>query len=70
MPGSSGGVLAGMLLGERALLDEEVRRDYQTGGIMHILAISGLHISMLGSGLFMLLLHAMIRLRLRARTAF
>ena len=55
LPQASAGVLAGMLLGERALLDEEIKRDYQTGGIMHILAISGLHISMLGMGLFMLL---------------
>ncbi|MBQ9063451.1 MAG: DNA internalization-related competence protein ComEC/Rec2 [Eubacterium sp.] len=55
LPEESAGVLAGMLLGERALLDEETKRDYQTGGIMHILAISGLHISMLGMGLFMLL---------------
>ncbi|MBR2188062.1 MAG: ComEC/Rec2 family competence protein [Eubacterium sp.] len=55
LPEQSAGVLAGMLLGERALLDDEVRRNYQIGGIMHILAISGLHISMLGVGLFTLL---------------
>ena len=55
LPEDSAGVLAGMLLGERGLLDDEIRRDYQIGGIMHILAISGLHISMLGMGLFMLL---------------
>ncbi len=55
LPEDSAGVLAGMLLGERVLLDDEIRRDYQIGGIMHILAISGLHISMLGMGLFMLL---------------
>ena len=60
LPEESAGVLAGMLLGERVLLDDEIRRDYQIGGIMHILAISGLHISMLGMGLFMLLQYLFI----------
>ncbi len=46
------GVLCTMLLGEKSLLEEEIRQLYQTGGISHLLAISGLHISMVGGLLY------------------
>mgnify|MGYP000646506246 CR=1 FL=1 len=36
-----GGVLSTMLLGEKNLLDAEVKQLYRTAGISHILAISG-----------------------------
>lgn len=49
------GVLAAMLLGEKSGLDEEVKTLYQRAGISHILAISGLHVSLLGLGLYRLL---------------
>ena len=49
------GTLAVMVLGEKSLLDAEVKKQYQRAGIAHILVISGLHISMLGMGLFGLL---------------
>jgi len=49
------GVIASMLLGERALLSEETKELYRQGGISHILAISGLHVSMLGMALYELL---------------
>ena len=49
------GTLKAMLLGERTALDEEVRSLYLDGGIMHVLCISGLHVSMLGLGLYELL---------------
>lgn len=51
------GVLAAMLLGERSLLDKDVKRLYQDAGIAHLIAISGLHI-----GFFGLLLFRMLRL--------
>lgn len=41
-----------MSLGDKDLLPEEVKELYQQNGISHILAISGLHISMLCMGLF------------------
>ena len=44
-----------MLLGEKSGLDEDVKMRYQMAGMIHILAISGLHISVLGMGLFSLL---------------
>ena len=49
------GIYQAMLLGEKSSLDEEVKLRYQMAGMVHILAISGLHISVLGMGLFSLL---------------
>lgn len=46
------GVLAAMLLGDKSRLDEEIRDWYQAGGIAHMLAISGLHISLFGMALY------------------
>lgn len=47
-------VLKAMLLGEKGLLEEETRELYQGAGIVHILSISGLHLSLLGMGFFSL----------------
>ena len=49
------GILSAMLFGERAYLPEEDKELYQRTGVGHILVISGLHISLLGAGLFFLL---------------
>lgn len=48
-------ILSAMILGEKKGLDKEVKTLYQDNGIAHILAISGLHISLLGMGLYKLL---------------
>lgn len=49
------GVLSTMVLGDKELLEPETKEIYQKAGISHILAISGLHISILGMGLYGLL---------------
>lgn len=49
------GVLSTMVLGDKSLLDAEIKQLYQTAGISHILAISGLHISVIGMSLYRLL---------------
>ncbi len=54
-PVEKAGVLAAMMLGDKDLLPEEMKELYQQNGISHILAISGLHISMLCMGMFHLL---------------
>ncbi len=54
-PKEKAGVLSAMLLGDKDLLEEEIKELYQKNGISHILAISGLHISMLCMGLFRVL---------------
>ena len=53
--GSYAGIFQAMILGERRNLDAETKMQYQMAGIMHILAISGLHISFAGMGFFRLL---------------
>ena len=49
------GVMANMCLGDRSLLDKEWKTLYHDAGISHILAISGLHVSLFGMGVFHLL---------------
>lgn len=49
------GILAAMLLGEKGGLSQEIRDLYQSAGIIHILAISGLHIQIIGMGCYRLL---------------
>lgn len=48
--------LAGaMVLGDRTNLDADVKQLYQRNGIAHLIAISGLHIAMLGGTLYQML---------------
>ena len=49
------GVLSAMVLGDKEFLPEETRDLYQSAGISHILAISGLHVSMFGMALYRML---------------
>lgn len=51
----NGGILAAMLLGEKSEMDSEVKELYQNNGISHILAISGLHVSFIGLGVYRLI---------------
>ena len=53
--GETAPVFAAMVLGEKGELPKETKMLYQMAGIIHILAISGLHISLLGMGLYELL---------------
>jgi competence protein ComEC len=46
------GVLSTMALGDDSLLNDEIESLYQKAGISHILAISGLHISIVGMMLY------------------
>lgn len=49
------GVMKAALLGEKEGMDQEWKNLYQRNGIAHLLAISGLHLSMIGMGLYQLL---------------
>lgn len=55
MTAEDAGILAAMLLGEKGDMDADIKGLYQKSGIAHILAISGLHISLLGMGLYKML---------------
>lgn len=52
VPEREAGVLSAMLLGDKTSLDDGIRSLYGQSGIAHILAISGLHISLLGALLY------------------
>ena len=48
-------VMRTMLLGDSAGMDAEIKALYQRNGIIHILSISGLHISIIGLGAYKIL---------------
>ena len=49
------GIYRALLTGDKSAMDEDVRSLYQENGIAHILAVSGLHLSILGLGVYELL---------------
>lgn len=49
------GMMKAMILGQKGSLDKEMKELYQRNGIAHLLAISGLHISLVGMGLYRIL---------------
>lgn len=51
----SGRILAAMVTGDKADLSDETRTVFRNGGISHVLVISGLHLGILGMGLYRLL---------------
>ncbi len=55
LPEKEAALMQTILLGEKGSLDSEIKELYQRSGIAHILAISGLHVSVLGMGLYRLL---------------
>jgi competence protein ComEC len=50
-----GNSMSAILLGDKSGLDAEVRELYQKSGIGHVLAISGLHMTFIGMGLYKVL---------------
>lgn len=55
MPERTAGIMANMTLGSKNLADRDVKALYQKAGISHVLAVSGLHVSIFGMGLYRLL---------------
>lgn len=55
LPKRHAGVLIAMLLGDSGYGEAETKINYQAGGALHILSISGLHLSLLGMGAYRLL---------------
>lgn len=55
MNSREGGILTTMVLGDKELLGQETKKLYQVCGLSHILAISGLHISVIGLSVYQLL---------------
>ena len=57
-PEKEASVLSAMLLGDRTQLHERTKELYMQNGIIHILSISGLHITLIGMSLYKLLRRA------------
>ena len=55
LPSKEASVMKTMLLGEKSQIDAELKELYRRNGIAHVLAISGLHISLLGMGILKVL---------------
>lgn len=54
-PQKEASVLTAMLLGDKEELDQGIKELYRQNGIIHILSISGLHITMIGMSIYRLL---------------
>ena len=48
-------VLKAMLLGQNSLVDPLLKERYQAAGIIHVICVSGLHISLIGTAVFSIL---------------
>lgn len=55
LPPQDAGIYRALLTGDKSAMDEDIRSLYQENGIAHILAVSGLHLSILGLGVYELL---------------
>lgn len=55
LPGDEGGLLAGLLLGGRARLSSQLQEAFTDAGIVHVLAVSGMNISVVIAAVWMLL---------------
>lgn len=66
LPAKEASLMKTMLLGEKRAVDAELKELYQQNGIAHILAISGLHISLLGMTLYRLLKRLGVHTAIRA----
>ena len=68
-PAKEASLLKAMLLGEKNGLEEEIKELYRLNGLIHILAISGLHISLIGTAVSGILKKCGMPLWLRAPAA-
>ncbi len=65
LPQKEAGIITAMILGDKSVLDVDMKKLYQTGGISHILAISGLHITILGMALYHFLRYCDVNAKVR-----
>ena len=55
LPKEKSGILSAMIIGDKNNLEQDIKELYQQHGISHILAISGLHVSLIGMSLYNIL---------------
>lgn len=66
LPGEEGTLLASLTIGTKGLLDSDVKELLTDAGLSHILAISGLHISIVGGLVFKALKRLLVPVRISA----
>lgn len=52
LPAKAAGIITAITLGDKGLMETEWKTTYQEGGIAHIIAVSGLHITLIGMSLY------------------
>ena len=55
IPGSLGGIASALITGERGGISDEDEQALRDAGLAHVLAIAGLHMALMGGGIFWLL---------------
>lgn len=66
LPQEEASLINAVALGQRQYLDEDIKENFSIDGISHVLAVSGLHISILSSAFMALLLRCKVPRRLAA----
>ena len=52
LPGSTGGIASALITGDRGAISEEDEQALRDAGLAHVLAIAGLHMALVGLGVF------------------
>jgi len=52
LPGSTGGIASALITGDRGAISQEDEQALRDAGLAHVLAIAGLHMALVGLGLF------------------
>jgi competence protein ComEC len=52
LPGSTGGIASALITGNRSAISDEDERALRDAGLAHVLAIAGLHMALVGLGLY------------------
>lgn len=60
LSGENGGLLCGILLGDKSGVTDDVNHDFRSTGLSHLMAVSGLHMSVWAMAVFRLLSRARI----------
>lgn len=66
MPENEAGIVNAVLFGEKSGLPEDIKLLYQKNGIAHLLAISGLHVTILAGGVFFILRKKVMKMQYAA----
>lgn len=65
IPGENGGLLTGLLIGDKTAIDKQTLDDFSSIGSYHLLAVSGLHITVWAGFIYALLSALHLRKKLR-----